>query len=273
MNRVGMTNVLSLVERIEAALDRAAEVYQASTGRRLSHRRKESGDAVTSVDLTLDATLKKALLRKGEGWLSEETSDDDARLEQDLVWVVDPLDGTREFIMGIPEFCTSIAAVVGGRAVAGGILNPAVGLSIVGGDGIGVKRNGREVNLPVTPSDRPLRVLASRSECERGLWKAVEEEEGLAVTPMGSVAYKMGRVAAGMDDVTWTPQPKHEWDVAGGAALIGAVGGIVLGLDGNQLTFNNPDAWLSGSIAIPPSLLGRRLEFMTLAIAQAGGRE
>ena len=93
-------------------------------------------------------------------------------------------------------------------------------------------------------------MLASRSEVGRGQWAAAEGL-GVQVVPMGSVAYKLARVAAGLDLATWTLVPKHEWDVAGGAALLAAAGGTVVGLDGEPLAFNQPTPWFRAVIAVP----------------------
>ncbi len=86
---------------------------------------KSGHDPVTEAEPRVDAVLRKELLRDGEGWLSEESVDDFSRLGKSRVWVVDPLDGTREFVAGIPEFCVSVAMVEDGEPVAGGICNPA----------------------------------------------------------------------------------------------------------------------------------------------------
>lgn len=69
--------------------------------------------------------------------------------------------------------------------------------------------------------------------------------------PMGSVAYKLRRVAAGLDHLTWTPVPKYEWDVAGGAALMAASGDQTLSVEGEPLVFNQSPPRLSGVIAVP----------------------
>lgn len=81
--------------------------------------------AVTEADRIVDAVLREALLREGEGWLSEESVDDVSRPSKRRVWVVHPLDGTREFVEGIPEFCVSIGFVEEGQSVAGEICNTA----------------------------------------------------------------------------------------------------------------------------------------------------
>ena len=245
------TSASDLVTRIDAALDAAEETYARFDPGRISHIRKQGGDPVTEADIELDEVLRDALQRPGEGWLSEETKDDRERLARELTWIVDPLDGTREFVEGLPEFCSSIAAVRHGVPIAGGILNPAAQLRVVGATGEGVTANSMPAN-PTRP--RPLSemtVLASRSEVRRGEWQ-VAVDRGIDVTPMGSVAYKMARVAAGLSDATWTLVPKHEWDVAGGAALLLASGGKAVGLRGEPLEFNRPHPWFDGVIAVPP---------------------
>jgi myo-inositol-1(or 4)-monophosphatase len=241
-----------LLERINGALDAAAEVFETFDPTSVAEERKSGGDPVTEADLEIDRVLKNMLRRSGEGWLSEETADDLSRLDRDLVWIVDPLDGTKEFVEGLPEFCTSISAVLGGVAVAGGVLNPAADFRAIGALDRGVTYNGhpRAGDHPKT-SLTDMVVLASRSEIARGEWKQIEGA-GIAVRPMGSVAYKMARVAVGLEDATWTVAPKHEWDVAGGAALLNAVGGSVVGLDGSPLVLNREVPWISGAIAVPP---------------------
>lgn len=240
-----------LLARIRAALEETRSVFASFDRARISELKKAGGDPVTEVDLEVDRVLKELLQRDGEGWLSEETADSTERLGRDLIWIVDPLDGTREFIDGLPEFCTSIAAVAGHTPVAGGVLNPAADLLVTGAVGHGVSCNGTSVSPTAPESLENMRVLASRSEWKRGQW-AVVEESGIEVVPMGSVAYKMARVAAGLDHATWTPVPKYEWDVAGGAALLAAVGGRTLTTDLIEVAFNQEDPWLAGAIASPP---------------------
>jgi myo-inositol-1(or 4)-monophosphatase len=86
------------LERIHAALEAAREVLNRFTPGAIEAQYKVGTDPVTEADHAVDAVLKKNLLRAGEGWLSEETVDDFTRLDKRRVWVVDPLDGTREFV-------------------------------------------------------------------------------------------------------------------------------------------------------------------------------
>jgi len=179
--------------------------------------------------------------------------DDISRLERSRVWVVDPLDGTREFVQGIPEFCVSIGFVENGRAVAGGICNPATNETILGAVDCGITYNGS----PARPSQRTtLRgslILASRSEMKRGEWQQFEGGD-YQIQPMGSVAYKLGLVAAGLADVTFTLTPKNEWDVAAGVALVESAGGFVSTLQKSSVIANRRNPLLAGLLACGPIL-------------------
>lgn len=244
--------------RIGEALAAAGTVLEGFAPGAVSHREKneegERWDPVTEADLAVDAVLREALPEHGEGWLSEETRDAPGRLRLRRVWVVDPLDGTREFVQGIPEWCVSVALVEDGRPVAGGILNPAAGETILGAVGEGVTRNGEATTPSVRAKLDGAVVLASRSEVGRGEW---ERFEGAAfeVRPCGSVAYKLGLVAAGHADATWTLVPKNEWDVAAGVALCRAAGLDARHRDGTRPTFNRADPLLPDLLAGPDGLL------------------
>jgi myo-inositol-1(or 4)-monophosphatase len=239
--------------RIEAALDAARSVFARFTPGAIETEYKIGHDPVTEADRAVDAVMRETLLRDGEGWLSEESADDMSRLSRNRVWVVDPLDGTREFVQGIPEFCVSIGFVENGRPVAGGICNPATNETIVGAIDSGVRYNGRPTRASQRTSLTGSVILASRSEVKRGEWNQFQTSN-YTVRPMGSVAYKLGLVAAGLADITFTLTPKHEWDVAAGAALVESAGGFVATLENNPLRCNNREPLLSGLVACGPLL-------------------
>jgi len=241
------------LERIQSAMEAARQVFKRFTPGEIEAEFKAGHDPVTEADKAVDAVLRKELLRPGEGWLSEESVDDFTRLEKSRVWVVDPLDGTREFVAGIPEFCVSVAMVENGRPVAGGICNPATNETLLGSLDSGITYNGRPARSSQRASLEGALVLASRSEVKRGEWKLFDKPS-LQIRPMGSVAYKLALVAAGLADVTFTLTPKHEWDVAAGAALVESAGGFVRTLDNQPLRCNNQSPWLSGLLACGPEL-------------------
>jgi myo-inositol-1(or 4)-monophosphatase len=167
--------------------------------------------------------------------------------------VVDPLDGTREFVDGIPEWCISVGLLEGGRPVAGGIYAPPAGLLVVGSLETGVTRNGEPVGITGRDRLEGATILASRSEWSRGEWDRYQG--AFTVVPCGSVAYKLAQVAAGSADGTWTLVPKHEWDVAAGAALVAASGGTLLHADGSRPRWNQPNPRLPDFLAGPEGLL------------------
>ncbi len=241
------------LERIESGLREAAAAIADLVPGVVDARYKTPGDPVTEADLRIDGLLRRALPEDGEGWLSEETADDATRLGCRRVWVVDPVDGTREFVEGLPEWCISIGLVEDGRAVAGGIFNPATDQLVLGAVETGVTLNGEPARVSQRTSLAGARVLASRSEVRRGEWDRFRDR-GFEIEASGSVAFKLARIAAGLGDVTWTLVPKHEWDVAAGAALVAAAGGEVLTLDRRQPEFNRPRPKFRGFIATPTRL-------------------
>jgi myo-inositol-1(or 4)-monophosphatase len=247
--------------RIEAALKLAHQVFSGFTAGAIEAKYKAGHDPVTEADHAVDAVLRKSLLRIGEGWLSEESVDDLTRLDKRRVWVVDPLDGTREFVAGIPEFCVSIAMVEEGIPVAGGIWNPATRETFIGSVESGVTYNGKAVRSSQRSKLDGALVLASRSEIHRGEWKQFQGKQ-LDIKPMGSVAYKLALVSAGMADVTFTLTPKNEWDVAAGAALVSSAGGHIQTLENTELRCNQRNPLLSGLIGCAPLLRDELVSFL-----------
>jgi myo-inositol-1(or 4)-monophosphatase len=250
-----------ILERIQSALEASRKVFARFTPGAIQAEYKVGHDPVTEADRALDAVLRKELLRSGEGWLSEESVDDPIRLQHTRVWVVDPLDGTREFVQGIPEFCVSIGFVENGRPVAGGICNPATNEIFLGSIESGVTYNGK----PAHPSQRNTLagalVLASRSEVKRGEWETFENS-GFNIRPMGSVAYKLALVSAGLADLTFTLTPKNEWDVVAGVALVQSAGGFVSTLERTSVSANRRDPLLSGLLASGPLLKDKLLSLV-----------
>ena len=204
---------------------------------------------VTAADLEADRALKKLLHDPFPeyGWLSEETVDNDARLKCRRVWIVDPLDGTKEFINGIPEFSVAIALVEDGAPVLGVTYNPIKREMYWAARGTGCHLNARRVRVTRTRTLKGATVLASRSETARGEWQVFHGT--LKVSPTGSVAYKLAMVAAGKGDATFTRSPKSEWDIASGAALIMEAGGVITDIKGREIRFNQRSVILEGLIA------------------------
>ncbi len=247
------SHIDGILDRIREGLELAERVFRDFTPGKTHAEKKAGGDPVTAADNAVNEALLTLLPRDGEGWLSEESADDSSRLSARRVWVVDPLDGTKEFITAIPEWCVSIGFVEDGEPIAGGIFNPATKESFLGARGKGVLYNGSPSRMSSRDSLEGSLVLASRGEVKRGEWE-IFANAVFKVKPMGSVAYKLALVAAGKADATWTVVPKNEWDVAAGAALVLAAGGVVYEPDGSTRQFNSANPLLTGLVAHPASL-------------------
>ena len=254
---------VDLARELEAA--RGAALAAGELLRRHWHERgfevnhKGKDNPVTTADFEADQKLKE-ILHGGfpeYGWLSEETADDGLRLERDRVWIVDPLDGTKEFIKGVPEFVVAIALAERGAPVLGVTYNPIKHELFTAVRGMGAYLDGAPIYVTRTSTLMHATVLASRSETARGEWKAYEGS--MKVHPMGSVAYKLALVAAGRADATFTRSPKSEWDIAAGAVLILEAGGHITDIDGNELRFNRPSVKVKGLVA-SNGLLHEQLE-------------
>jgi myo-inositol-1(or 4)-monophosphatase len=254
-------------------------------------RHKAPDQPVTAADLAADALLERTLLRArpSDGWLSEETVDRPDRLEARRVWVVDPLDGTRSFVRGYPEFAVSVALVEDGVAVVGVVYNPAraeVFWATRGGGAFratgwaGGEAPGEPLRLsadigPGRPGGGRPSLLASRTEIRGGELEPFEV--AWAVEPLGSTAYKMAHVAAGLGDAFVSLGPKSEWDVAAGALILEEAGGVATDVSGARLRYNRPDPYVHGIVCAAPGLHGMLLEWiaglsMPRLRAQADGR-
>ncbi len=228
---------------------------------------KRPDNPVTAADLEANACIRALVAANfpDDGWLSEETADSTERLSRRRAWVVDPLDGTKEFIQHIPEFCVCIALVEAGRPVVAVEYNPAADKLYVAVRGQGTTVNGAPGRVTSQCHVADAIVMASRSEDKRGEWDPFKSRMRVQLT--GSVAFKLAELSAGSGDATFTLTPKNEWDICAGTLLVEEAGGRVTGLDGKPLVFNQPSPLRPGMIASNGALH----EGLLAAIAEVGG--
>jgi myo-inositol-1(or 4)-monophosphatase len=209
---------------------------------------KSGDDPLTAADSAADRCIRERLHAAfpADGWLSEE-GDAVPDMEAGRVWVVDPLDGTREFVQQIPEFAVSIALTVDGRPVVAVVYDPIRDLLVSAVRHGGVLADGQPAVTSSTGHLATATVLASRSEVRRGQWSPFEGQ--CQVRPTGSIANKLALVAIGEADATISLAPKHGWDVCAGVLLVEEAGGTVSLLDGRPLDLAHPAALLDGLIA------------------------
>ncbi len=211
-------------------------------------------DPVTEADLAADRLLREAIARRfpDDGWLSEETVDSPDRMTRSRVWIVDPLDGTKEFVQGLPEFALSLALVSDGRPVVGIIYNPTTEDLFAAAAGAGAFRNDTPIRVSPRSELAGARILASRSEVSRALFEPISAL--CSIRSVGSIAFKLALVAAGEGDITISLRPKSEWDVCAGVLIVQESGGVATDIFGRPLSFNRREIKVSGIIASNASL-------------------
>lgn len=210
---------------------------------------KSTDSPVTEADTEANREIHAAISAAfpDDGWLSEETKDSPARLGKRRAWIIDPLDGTKEFIKHIPEFCVCIGLVEEGTPILGVCYNPITDEMFTGTEARGVRVGDTVTTVTDLADLAAARVLASRSEVGRGEWQEFEQDFTVELT--GSVAFKFALVAAGRADATFSLVPKNEWDVCAGTALVTFAGGRVTNRFGEPIRFNSADPLLPGIIA------------------------
>jgi len=226
----------------------------------------EKGDRGDSPLTEADTRANEALRRSitdafpDDGWLSEESRDTAARLTKRRVWIVDPLDGTKEFLRTIPELAVCVALVEDGVPIVGVTYNPIREEMFAAARGVGAWVNGDPLHVSEVSELSCAVVLASRSETERGEWDRFRGKFRLEVC--GSVAYKLALVAAGRGDATFTLTPKNEWDICSSACVVECAGGRVTDLAGEPLRFNRRRLTRPGLVASNGSLHRELLELV-----------
>ena len=173
--------------------------------------------------------------------LSEESIDDRRRLEHDRVWIVDPLDGTREFsIPDRTDWAVHVALVTDGSPTAAAVALPAQGITLA-----------TEPAPPTPAATAPPRVITSRSRPGR-LARHIADAIGGTIVQMGSAGAKAAAVIRGEAEVYAHASGLHEWDLCAPAAVAAAAGLHVSRLDGTELRFNQSDTYMSDFVICHP---------------------
>ena len=209
---------------------------------------KSPGNPVCAVDLEVDGMLRYRLgeLLPDAGWLSEETIDNAARLDAERIWVVDPIDGTRDYLRGRPGWAVSIALVENGRPVIGVLDAPARQEVWTAQAGAGAFRNGVRLRAAERSDLAGARVPADQLP-------KVDRDLTMVAKP-NSIALRIAMVAAGEADLLATIRWGNEWDIAAAVLLAEEAGAAVSDAFGRPLAFNTPKAQAFGVLASAPGI-------------------
>lgn len=237
----------ALREGLEAAVRAAGDAILelVERGNVLVREKKHWEGPVTEADYAADDTLHRMLmpLIPGAHWLSEESKQEAPLIHGEPTWIVDPLDGTREFVRGLPEWGVSVGFFVNNRLTLGALALPTEGAEGSGGvvlSGLidGEHREARRdgVAMPsLVPGREPERVVVSRNDYEH---RRLHLRMPYDVYPCGSAVMKLAHAADGTADVYLATGPRSVWDVAGGAAVLEAAGGAMVQFDGRPLVLS-----------------------------------
>jgi myo-inositol-1(or 4)-monophosphatase len=250
---------MSYERELEVARDAAREA-----GRVLLRHYEEGSEAwekaednpVTHADLESDRVIQERIREAfpDDAILSEETVDDPTRAQKSRVWIVDPMDGTKEFTRRIPEFCVSIALCEDGEPVVAAIRNPLAGVTVWATAGGGCFRDGEPARVSSVSRLEQAVVIASRTEISRDKF-ADHEGWFRELRPVGSIAWKLACIACGEGDLNVSLAPKNEWDVCAGDLLVREAGGVYVDFDGARRTYNQADPLIESFMAAGPSAL------------------
>jgi myo-inositol-1(or 4)-monophosphatase len=213
---------------------------------------KPDRSPVTTADLEVNRILHEQLSAHfpDDGWLSEESPDDPARLNKTRVWIVDPIDGTKAYINRLPEYCISAALVEQGRPVVAAIFNPSTDEMFSARRGAGLHLNGKPAQAQEPQTSSPV-VMVTPRELRQGRWATILETAHCR--PMYSIAYALALVAVGRVQATITLEPENEWDLAASVLLIEESGGSMTDRAGHTFRFNQPTPRFHGVIALTRS--------------------
>jgi myo-inositol-1(or 4)-monophosphatase len=221
---------------------------------------KDRSSPVTEADIAVDTFLKGHLagLMPEAAWLSEETADNPARLDQPLVWIVDPIDGTRAFSTGHPDWSVSIALVKEGRPVLGVIYAPIHDHLYEARLGVGAWRNGERLQLSGEPP-KDARVAGPKPLVDK-FARRMGPIQHLPKVP--SLALRLARVADGSIDVGLVSSNAHDWDIAAADLILHEAGALLTDFGGTAPSYNKPQPRHGEMVAVASRLHPRAIGAM-----------
>jgi myo-inositol-1(or 4)-monophosphatase len=225
--------------RLVAAVREAGVLALSMFGAPINNWTKFESSPVSDADIAVDRLLRERLTEADPaiGWLSEESVDDPARLAARYVWIVDPIDGTRAYIAGSPDWAVSAALVGNGRPLAACLYAPATGEFFATVAGRGATRNGEAIAVAGGDAITGARIAGPRGLLER--LAAVAPAFTLAPR-VRSLALRLARVAQGACDVAIAGGNSHDWDLAAADLLVHEAGGALTAVQGGAVIYNRP---------------------------------
>jgi 3'(2'), 5'-bisphosphate nucleotidase len=244
----------------------------------LEVQKKAGDEPVTMADRVADDLIARGLraVFPHDGLLTEESDDDLSRLEKERVWIVDPVDGTTEFIEGTGDFSVQIALTVRGKPVLGVVYQPTEDLLYrsIRGSGAFCEKDGQATRLRVSTEADPAKMCMAASRSHYSAFvRAARQELGIReVRRVGSVGLKVGLLARGACDLYLATTVAKEWDLCAPHAVLEEAGGTLTNLCGERPVYNQPKvAECRGVIASNGLIHVRLVKLLASLVEEAGG--
>ena len=263
MNNIPITNKIPELDVAIKAANKAGDVILDIYKRNFKTSTKKDNSPITEGDLKSNEVIKEILSHTEYSILSEEDADDQSRLSKDTIWIVDPLDGTSDFIDKTGEFTVMIALIKNKKPILGVISWPTEKTLFVAQKGSGAFRysNGKWDRLVVTKVTEisKCRTVGSRhhlSEREKSFIKKLGIDD---FTSIGS-SLKVAKISSGEAEVYITTTNKmKEWDSAASYCIISEAGGKMTDISGNDITYNNKEVHHKNGILVTNGLVHKKI--------------
>src|SRR5215467_5963706 len=230
-------NLLPLANALAGVVREAGALARAASGSPVKTWVKDHNSPVSEVDIAVNQLLKERLatIVPEAGWLSEESEDGPARLAASKVWIVDPIDGTRSFIAGRPDWTISVALVEARRPVVAAFYAPASEEFFLAVAGAGATRNGTPLKATPGGTIEGARIAGPKGFLDRLATVAPQ----FTIQPrLHSLALRLARVADGTVDVVFASRTSRDWDLAAADLLVHEAGGALTTIGGTTLAYN-----------------------------------
>ena len=239
---------------ITSAAREAGRIAMGYFGGTIKSWEKSADEPVSEADIAINDFLLKALkmARPDYGWLSEESENDDSRLNAHRTFVIDPIDGTRAFLRGTKEFAICIGLVENNRAVAGVVFNPARDEFFEAIVGQGAKKNGAPCRTSTASRLEGANMLAYEAAFHHKIWSNSWPQ--MNISNRNSVAYRVALVACGEFDATFSLTGKNDWDMAAADIIASEAGAVVTTAHGEPYRYNEKFVRHAGLICAPSPL-------------------
>jgi len=250
----------------------AGAVLRNAHSTRLATHETAGGELATSAHTDADALIRAGLRAEFPeyGIYSERAPHSPERFLRSRVWMIDPLDGVTNFLACGDEFTITVGMTVNGEASLGIVYNPMRDEMFAGYRDAAVTLNGERVSVSEVYALESSFITVSRREWTHGLDSI---ETPFRMMPMAGTAYKLARVAAGLDDGMFSLKARPEWTTCAGMALVKAGGGLITSVSGEFVRCNRPDLRQPvGLVAAGPGIhasLLRSLQHISLPMRQA----